>query len=175
MISAAELAQAVSAYTNRFRGEALALSPLWQTLTHHVRAGTCLHRGSCPLVKVQPVIVDENHRVLMLQYHGGRPVLPEAGLLAGSEGLAAVAADAARLLGVDPWVEPGCEHPFHMEVGRAGPEDGERSRVSIRYLLRTHSEIGRWVKGAPQVWTPLGEIEQDLGRRIRAFLGTAVR
>jgi hypothetical protein len=175
MIGPAELAQAVSTYTTRYRGEALLLSPAWQTLTQHVRAGQCLHRGSCPVVKVSPVIVDEEYRALALRYGERRAVVPEVDLLDGAESLTETAVQAARLLGVDPWLEPGCEDPIHMDVGRAAPQDGERSRVAVRYLLRAHSRTCRWVAGAPQVWLPLDRVDQTLALRVRSCLAAGVR
>jgi hypothetical protein len=175
MIGPAELAQAVGTYSARYPGEALLLSPVWQTLTQHVRASQCLHRGVCPVVKVSPVIVDEEHRVLALRYGTRRPVVPEVDLLDGAESLAETAVQAARLLGVNPWTEPGCEDPMYMDVGRAAPQDGERSRVAVRYLLRAHSRTCRWVTGAPQVWLPLGDIDQALSLRVRSCLAVGAQ
>ncbi|MEV3994902.1 hypothetical protein AB0K62_04320 [Streptomyces halstedii] len=84
MIEPGVLARTVSDYTHRRPHESPTLAPLWQTLAQHAKAGACHHRGTCPLVTVGPVVVNEHHEVLMVR--GGRAParLPEARLTEGS-------------------------------------------------------------------------------------------
>ncbi|MEU0739290.1 hypothetical protein [Streptomyces sp. NPDC006134] len=175
MVGTHEIARVVNAYVHRRPGESLALAPLWQTLQQHAKTGTCAHRGSCPVVKVSPVVVDEHHRVLTLESVRGRLRLPEAGVPAGFDTLPELAINLARALGAwEVWVQPGCEDPIHLEPARADPEDGLRTRVAIRYLYRTHSETCRFAPGAPQRWTPLSEMDHTLADRVGTFLAEEV-
>ncbi|WP_121841066.1 hypothetical protein [Streptomyces sp. S5] len=174
MIPAAEAARIVSAYTHRRPAEALALAPLWQTLGQHARAGGCAHRGTCPVLKVSPVVVDERGRVLMLQGRT-RVRLPEAAPLPESDSFAEAAVTLARALGVgQPWMLPGVQDPILLDPGRADPEDGLRSKVAIRYLYRAHSDLCAFVAGAPQVWVPLRAADHRLADRVSSFLGERV-
>lgn len=169
MIGTPELARTVSAYVHRCPGESLTLSPLWLTLAQHQRAGACVHMGTCPILKVSPVIVDEQHRLLMLR-QASRFVLPETGL-EEYDTLREAAETLARAAGVEePWLQPGCEDPIQLFPARAAPEDGDRTRVVIRFLFRTHSGLCRFPDSAPQTWVPLVEVDIDLARRVESFL-----
>ncbi|WP_440575459.1 hypothetical protein [Streptomyces sp. AC154] len=157
-------------YLHRRPGESLLLSPPSQTLELHARAGTCVHRGTCPVLKISPVVVDERNRVLMLQGRS-RVRLPETEIDLDFEILAVAAATLARALGVaDLWAQPGTEELIHVEPARADPEDGLRTKVSIRYLYRTHSAMCQFASGAPQVWVPLAEVDSDLAKRVGSLL-----
>ena len=93
MIAPGVLARTVSDYTHRRPSESPTLAPLWQTLAQHAKAGACHHRGTCPLVTVGPVVVNEHHEVLMVR--GGRAParLPEARLTEGFDTLTEAAFD----------------------------------------------------------------------------------
>lgn len=173
MIAPSELARAVSGYLHRYQGESLALAPLWTTIGQHVKAGACLHMGSCPVVTVSPVIVDEDSRILMLR-QGDRLALPEA-VLSGQDALLEAAEAQARELGVrDLWLMPGADDPMQLSPGRAAPEQGPRMRVSFRFLFRTHAAL-RPFTPKPQTWVPLGEADIDLARRVSAFIADGQR
>ncbi|MER5632197.1 hypothetical protein [Streptomyces nitrosporeus] len=175
MIATAQVARTVSDYMHRRPGESLVLSPLWQTLAQHVKAGTCHHRGTCPLVVVSPIVVDEHLRVLMLQSGRGPARLPETRPPAGFETLADAASTLARALGVGQlWAHPGCESPVQLDAARADPQDGDRMRIAFRYLYRTHASLSCFAPGAPQVWVPLAETDLDLARRVNSFLAEGV-
>ena len=110
MMEPSVVARAVSDYMHRRPGESSALSALWHTLQQHARAGACHHRDTCPVVTTSPIVVNEDHEVLMLQ--GGRAParLPEARLADGFATLGEAAFNLARALGVEQvWVQPGCE------------------------------------------------------------------
>lgn len=176
MIEPGVLARTVSDYTHRRPGESPTLAPLWQTLAQHAKAGACHHRGTCPLVTVGPVVVNEHHEVLMVR--GGRAParLPEARLTEGFDTLAEAAFDLARALGVEQlWIQPGCEDPIQLYTARADPQDGDRMRVAVRYLVRTHAALCRFAPGAPQVWTPLTEVDLELARRVSSFMASGAR
>lgn len=106
MIEPGVLARTVSDYTHRRPSESPTLAPLWQTLAQHAKAGACHHRGTCPLVTVGPVVVNEHHEVLMVR--GGRAParLPEARLTEGFDTLAEAAFDLARGPGRRAVVDP---------------------------------------------------------------------
>ncbi|RZD89300.1 hypothetical protein [Streptomyces albidoflavus] len=174
MISASEAAKVVSAYTHRYPAESSILAPLWQTLGQHVLAGGCAHRGTCPVLRVSPVVVDERGMVLILQ---GRTQaqLPEAAPFVDCETYPEAAVTLARTLGVgEPWTLPGWEAPLLLDPGRADQEDGQRGKVVIRYLFRTHSDLCAFVVGAPQVWVPLGEIDHRVAGRVSSLIGVRV-
>ncbi|MGN5633253.1 hypothetical protein AAIO99_14505 [Streptomyces sp. AC154] len=114
--------------------------------------------------------MDERNRVLMLQGRS-RVRLPETEIDLDFEILAVAAATLARALGVaDLWAQPGTEELIHVEPARADPEDGLRTKVSIRYLYRTHSAMCQFASGAPQVWVPLAEVDSDLAKRVGSLL-----
>lgn len=174
MIPAAEAARIVSSYMYRRPAEALALVPLWQTLGQHARVGKCAHRGTCPVLKVSPVVVDERGMVLTLQ---GRTQaqLPEAAPAADCDTFTEGAVTLARTLGVgQPWMLPGGEEPILLDPGLADPEDGLRGKVVIRFLFRMHSDLCAFVPGAPQVWVPLSEIDNRLADRVASLTGERV-
>ncbi|WP_405686105.1 hypothetical protein OG204_18800 [Streptomyces sp. NBC_01387] len=171
MIETAVVARAVSEYMHRCPGESLALAPLWQTLKQHAKAGTCNHRGTCPIVTASPIVVNESHEVLMLR--GGRSParLPEARLTDGFATLSEAAFNLARALGVERmWTQPGCEDPIQLDTARADVQDGDRMRVAVRYLVRTQAALCHFAPGAPQVWIPLAQVDIELARRAGAFM-----
>ncbi|MGZ2360698.1 hypothetical protein LRE75_29135 [Streptomyces sp. 372A] len=169
MIPASELARTVSGYLHRYPGESLSLALLWQSLAQHARAGACLHMGSCPVLTVSPVIVDQDHRVLMVRERG-RLVLPETLLGDRATDMRESAEALARGLGVDDlWLMPGCDDPAMLDPARAAPEAGDRMRVAVRFLFRTHVALRR-VTPDWQAWVPLDEVAIDLARRVGALI-----
>lgn len=171
MIEPSVVARAVSDYMHRRPGESLALSPLWHTLRQHAVAGTCHHRSTCPIVTTSPAVVNEEHQVLMLQGGRGPARLPEARLSDGFPTLSEAAFSLARALGVEQlWVQPGYEDPIQLHTARADVQDGDRMRVSVRYLIRTHAALCHFARGAPQVWMPLAEVDIELARRANSFM-----
>lgn len=175
MIGTDTVARAVSDYMHRRPGEQRVLSPLWQTLTQHARAGACHHRGTCPIVTASPIVINERLQVLMV--HGGRgPArLPEARFTEGFDTLGEAASTLARALGVEQlWTQPGCEDPIQLHISRADAQDGDRTRVAVRYLSRTHASLCRFAPGAPQVWIPLNEVDLELARRVNSGLAEGV-
>ncbi|MEV3994901.1 hypothetical protein AB0K62_04315 [Streptomyces halstedii] len=48
-------------------------------------------------------------------------------------------------------------------------------RVAVRYLVRTHAALCRFASGAPQVWTPLTEVDLELARRVSSFMTSRAR
>ncbi len=174
MISTSEAAKVVNAYTHRYPAESLVLAPLWQTLGDHARAGACTHRGTCPVLRVSPVVVDECGRVLMLQGRN-RVRLPEGVPEADCDTYPEAAVTMARTLGVgEPWTLPQWQAPLLLDPGRADQEDGQRGKVVIRYLFQAHSSLCTFAVGAPQVWVPLGEIDHRVARRVSSLIGERV-
>jgi hypothetical protein len=151
------------------------LALLWQMLRQHAAAGACVHRGTCPTVKIGAVVVDEAHRTLMLGAPRGRPRLPEASLTYGGDGLPEDAAVLARSLGVGrPWLPPGGEVPLLLDVARADPEDGLRTRVALRFLVRARAEECVFVEDAPQFWAPREALGITLAKRLDAALAEGI-
>jgi len=174
MIEPSQVCRALSTYLHAHPDESLVLSPLWQFMEQHARAGSCAHRGTCPVIKISPVIVDERGRVLMLQTLS-RFKLPEATLTDDFGALSDAAATLARTLGVGQlWKPPGCEDPVHLDPAR-DYVDGLRTKVAFRYLFRAHSWLAQFAAGAPQVWMPLAEAGGDLTKRVAPLLTQEVR
>ncbi|WP_327175501.1 hypothetical protein OG599_09385 [Streptomyces sp. NBC_01335] len=169
MITNSELARAVSVYLHRYSGESLNLALLWQSLAQHAKVGTCVHMGTCPMLTVSPVVVDQHHRVLMLR-QGDRLVLPEAGLGEHDDTLLDSAKALAREHGLeDLWLMPGSDDPMMLDPARAAPDDGPRMRVAIRFLFRTHAGL-RALSSEAQTWVPLSEVDIGLARRVGALI-----
>ncbi|GAA3012993.1 hypothetical protein JCM13580A_38590 [Streptomyces drozdowiczii] len=176
MIGTAAVARAVSDYMHRRPGESLTLAPLWQTLSQHAKAGTCHHRGTCPIVTASPIVLNERQEVLMLGAGRGTVRIPEARFEDGWDTLAEAASMLARALGVhELWTQPGCEDPVQLHAARADAQDGERMRVAARYLFRTHAGLCRFAPGAPQTWVPLARADIELFTRINSLIAEVPR
>ncbi|MFI8815687.1 MULTISPECIES: hypothetical protein [unclassified Streptomyces] len=162
----------MSDYMHRSPDETVALAPFWEALAQHAKAGACHHRGTCPIVVISPIIVDERHRVLMLRSSPGRPpILPEAGLVAGFETLEEASSTLARALGVwKPLAQPGLDGPIQLHATTDKSQGDTRTKVSVRYLYRTASSQCAFVVEAPQIWVPLTEVDTDLARRVSGYL-----
>ncbi|WP_432112887.1 hypothetical protein [Streptomyces sp. S1] len=169
-----QLARTVNSYLRRRPDETLCLSPVWQACKQHARAGRCVHRGTCPVPKVSPVVVDERSRVLMLQGRT-RFRLPEVGITNDFGTLQETCVTFARALGVEgPWTQPGHKEPIQIVLAVGDEEDGLRSKVALRYLYRTFANRCRFAEKAPQVWVPLTELDSDLATRVSSSIGQVV-
>ncbi|MFE0771932.1 hypothetical protein [Streptomyces sp. NPDC058861] len=168
------LSQTINTYISRYPDEKPGLSPVWEALQQHVRAGACLHWGTCPAPQISPIVLDEEYRVLMLQGHT-RARFPEVGATDDFETFTEAAATLARALGIgNLWVQPGFEIPLHLAFTRADARGGLRPQMVIRYLYRTHSSSAKFVEAAPQMWVPLDEADSGLAERVRSFTAEAI-